>query len=43
MSAGARAQALDALREELARAGYIADAPLAAALLLMQELEGDKK
>jgi MoxR-like ATPase len=39
VSAGARAQALATLREDLARVGYIADAPLAAALLLMQELE----
>jgi MoxR-like ATPase len=38
VSSGPRAQALAALRAELAHAGYIADAPLAAALLLMQEL-----
>ena len=38
MSVGARARELAALQEELARAGYIAEAPLAAALLLMQDL-----
>ncbi|HXW73302.1 MAG TPA: MoxR family ATPase [Steroidobacteraceae bacterium] len=38
MSEGARARELAALQEDLARAGYIAEAPLAAALLLMQEL-----
>ncbi|HYP65252.1 MAG TPA: MoxR family ATPase [Steroidobacteraceae bacterium] len=38
MSPGARARELAALQEELARAGYIAEAPLAAALLLMQDL-----
>ena len=38
MSLGARARELAALQEELARAGYIAEAPLAAALLLMQDL-----
>jgi len=34
----ARARELAALQEELARAGYIAEPPLAAALLLMQDL-----
>jgi MoxR-like ATPase len=38
MSENARARELAALQEDLARAGYIAEAPLAAALLLMQEL-----
>ena len=38
MSPGARARELAALQEELARAGYIAEAQLAAALLLMQDL-----
>ena len=38
MSAGARGRELTALKEQLARAGYIAEAPLAAALLLMQDL-----
>ena len=38
MSAGARATEITALREQLASAGYIAEAPLAAALLLMQDL-----
>jgi len=38
VSLGARARELAALQEELARAGYIAEAPLAAALLLMQDL-----
>ena len=38
MSAGARASEITALREQLASAGYIAEAPLAAALLLMQDL-----
>ena len=38
MSAGERARELAALQEQLARAGYIAEAPLAAALLLMQDL-----
>jgi MoxR-like ATPase len=38
MSVGGRARELAALQEELARAGYIAEAPLAAALLLMQDL-----
>jgi len=38
VSPGARARELAALQEELARAGYIAEAPLAAALLLMQDL-----
>ena len=38
MSISARARELAALQEELARAGYIAEAPLAAALLLMQDL-----
>jgi MoxR-like ATPase len=38
MSIGGRARELAALQEELARAGYIAEAPLAAALLLMQDL-----
>ena len=33
-----RASELVALREQLAEAGYIAEAPLAAALLLMQDL-----
>jgi MoxR-like ATPase len=33
-----RAGELESLREQLARAGYIAEAPLAAALLLMQDL-----
>jgi MoxR-like ATPase len=38
VSVSARARELAALQEELARAGYIAEAPLAAALLLMQDL-----
>ncbi|HUJ54347.1 MAG TPA: MoxR family ATPase [Steroidobacteraceae bacterium] len=38
MSEAARAHELAALQEDLARAGYIAEAPLAAALLLMQDL-----
>ena len=38
MSVGARARELAALCEELARAGYIAEPPLAAALLLMRDL-----
>jgi len=38
VSAGARGRELTALQEQLARAGYIAEAPLAAALLLMQDL-----
>jgi MoxR-like ATPase len=38
MSEGARARELAALQEDLAHAGYIAEAPLVAALLLMQEL-----
>jgi len=38
VSVGGRARELAALQEELARAGYIAEAPLAAALLLMQDL-----
>ena len=38
MSTSGRARELAALQEELARAGYIAEAPLAAALLLMQDL-----
>ena len=38
MSVSARARELAALQEELARAGYIAEAPLAAALLLMEDL-----
>jgi MoxR-like ATPase len=38
VSIGARARELAALREELARAGYIAEPSLAAALLLMQDL-----
>ena len=38
MSEAARARELAALQEDLARAGYIAEAPLAAALLLMQDL-----
>jgi len=39
MGASERARELAALREDLARAGYIAEPSLAAALLLMQELE----
>jgi MoxR-like ATPase len=39
MSSLTRTQQLAALQEELARAGYIAEPPLEAALLLMQELE----
>jgi MoxR-like ATPase len=38
VSVSGRARELAALQEELARAGYIAEAPLAAALLLMQDL-----
>ena len=38
MSVGQRGRELAALQEQLARAGYIAEAPLAAALLLMQDL-----
>jgi len=38
MSAAGRASEIAALREQLAGAGYIAEAPLAAALLLMQDL-----
>ena len=38
MSVSARAHELAALQVELARGGYIAEAPLAAALLLMQDL-----
>jgi MoxR-like ATPase len=38
MSAAGRASEITALREQLAQAGYIAEAPLAAALLLMQDL-----
>jgi len=38
MMPGARATELATLREDLARAGYIAEPPRAAALLLMQEL-----
>ncbi|HXX85592.1 MAG TPA: MoxR family ATPase [Casimicrobiaceae bacterium] len=38
MSEGVRARELAALQDDLARAGYIAEAPLVAALLLMQEL-----
>ena len=38
MTPGARAHELAALQADLARAGYIAEPPLAAALLLMQEL-----
>jgi MoxR-like ATPase len=38
MSGAARAAELEALRENLARAGYIAEPALAAALLLMEEL-----
>ena len=38
MSVGARGRELAALQEQLLRAGYIAEAPLAAALLLMQDL-----
>ena len=38
MSVGKRGRELAALQEQLARAGYIAEAPLAAALLLMQDL-----
>jgi len=38
MSGAARAAELAALQEDLARAGYIADPALAAALLLMEEL-----
>jgi len=38
MSEGTRARELAALQENLAGAGYVAEPPLAAALLLMQEL-----
>jgi len=38
MSVGGRGRELAALQEQLASAGYIAEAPLAAALLLMQDL-----
>ena len=38
MSAGTRARELATLQDDLARAGYIAEPSLAAALLLMQEL-----
>jgi MoxR-like ATPase len=38
VSVGGRGRELAALQEQLARAGYIAEAPLAAALLLMQDL-----
>jgi MoxR-like ATPase len=38
VSAAGRASEIAALREQLASAGYIAEAPLAAALLLMQDL-----
>jgi MoxR-like ATPase len=38
VSVSARGRELATLQEELARAGYIAEAPLAAALLLMQDL-----
>jgi MoxR-like ATPase len=38
VSVSGRARELAALQQELARAGYIAEAPLAAALLLMQDL-----
>jgi MoxR-like ATPase len=38
VSVSARAHELAVLQEELARAGYIAEAPLAAALLLMRDL-----
>ena len=38
MSVGERGRELAALQEQLARSGYIAEAPLAAALLLMQDL-----
>ena len=38
MTVSARARELAALQEDLARAGYIAEPSLAAALLLMQEL-----
>jgi MoxR-like ATPase len=38
VSVGRRGTELAALQEQLARAGYIAEAPLAAALLLMQDL-----
>jgi MoxR-like ATPase len=38
MSSAGRASEIAALREQLASAGYIAEAPLAAALLLMQDL-----
>jgi MoxR-like ATPase len=38
MSVGARARELAALQQDLQLAGYIAESPLAAALLLMQEL-----
>jgi MoxR-like ATPase len=38
VSVGQRARELASLQEQLARAGYIAEAPLAAALLLMQDL-----
>jgi MoxR-like ATPase len=38
MSAAGRASEIAALREQLASAGYIAEAPLAAALLLTQDL-----
>ncbi|MBA2961707.1 MULTISPECIES: AAA family ATPase [Ramlibacter] len=39
MTATGRAQDLAGLQQELAQAGYIAEPPLAAALLLMQDLE----
>jgi MoxR-like ATPase len=38
VSVGLRGRELAALQEQLARTGYIAEAPLAAALLLMQDL-----
>jgi MoxR-like ATPase len=38
VSVGGRGRELAALQEQLARAGYIAEAPLGAALLLMQDL-----
>jgi MoxR-like ATPase len=38
VSVGERGRELAALQEQLARSGYIAEAPLAAALLLMQDL-----
>jgi len=38
VNVGQRGSELAALQEQLARAGYIAEAPLAAALLLMQDL-----